>query len=173
MKAVAMLFALLIVVTVAGCTMQYAEVPSHKVDRLTVAGTHQEAAGNLEAALSTYNEALEVAPRSAELWLRQGRVQLALDRVPEARTSLNNALVFDPDNTDAMFFLGVIDVKDNNLGAAEVMAKAIRDNTPQGVIPSKAIELEDLIKAQHQRQTILRRNVLQARRKAYLEGKAD
>ena len=75
--------------------------------RAASARYHLVVEGDFAAALRDYREALRTAPRRSDLLTAAGRVEMELDRWPEAVADLDQAVRLDPRSPDAASWLGV------------------------------------------------------------------
>ncbi len=64
--------------------------------------------GKFEQALEGFSQVFAVHPENSFSGVWRSVLLLALDRVGEARATLEQILTLDPDNADAMYYLGVI-----------------------------------------------------------------
>src|SRR3989344_4947752 len=87
-------------------------------------------AGAYESALSNYNKALELNPRSPLLYLTLARLALANNDSKKARTLINQVLELKSDYTDAIFLLAQIDVDEGNLNEAIKSVEKIAELAP-------------------------------------------
>jgi tetratricopeptide (TPR) repeat protein len=56
---------------------------------------------------AAFQSAVEQSPRSAEPWIDRATALIDLDRFEEARLSLENAVILEPDSADALWRLGL------------------------------------------------------------------
>lgn len=83
-------------------------------EALDLLGATQIATNDNEAALATYTNLVEIAPKSPIAYMRLALAQLALKKMTEARESLNQALELKPDflkATDALIRLNLVENK--------------------------------------------------------------
>ncbi len=71
---------------------------SNDVDMLIYAGQALESTGRPGMALRRYTTAVELRPRSALLWLQKARLETDMNRLEEAKRSLDVAAEIDPEN---------------------------------------------------------------------------
>ncbi|MEK9174597.1 MAG: tetratricopeptide repeat protein, partial [Patescibacteria group bacterium] len=72
-------------------------------------------AGAYESALTNYNKALTLNPKSPLLYLTLAQLELAKNDSKTARIAIGQALQLKPDYTDAIFLLAQIDANEGNL----------------------------------------------------------
>jgi len=61
----------------------------------------QFSAGQLKAAIDSYNSALELEPTRADYWIQLARIQVYASQAEEGVESARNALLIDPENSTA------------------------------------------------------------------------
>jgi len=87
--------------------------------------------GRLEAALREANEAVRLAPDTAETHVSRGLVQGALGREDAAADSFRAALEAGPDDPDALFFLGTAELRSGRPQAAKPLLARLLGKAPR------------------------------------------
>lgn len=84
------------------------------VDRYLERGLHYLEKRNLEDALADLDEAINLSPKDAELYVTRGWILAELERNQEATDDLEYAVKRDPGQWLAHYFLGLIAMRQNN-----------------------------------------------------------
>lgn len=88
-------------------------IPFH----LTLANLHRQQR-DLESALVHVDRALELNPSRGYAHEQRGRLLFGMGRYEEARTALETALEFEPEKQTTLFYLGLVEVEEENWSAA-------------------------------------------------------
>ena len=115
---------------------------SHDVDRLIDAGHALEDAGNFEAALARYNEAIAAAPGDYRGHMNAANALQRLGRRDEALTAQRRAVERAPDNARARFNLGALLLARGEMVDAE--AQLLRASELEPGMAEAAVLLADL-----------------------------
>jgi tetratricopeptide (TPR) repeat protein len=87
--------------------------PTRTANSYQIEGQAAFEAGHLEAAISAYQDALEIDPQNIDLWVELARIQTyssgllstdreRIERLREARSSIEKAVELDPDNSNVL-----------------------------------------------------------------------
>ena len=97
-------------------------IPFH----LTMANLHRQRR-DLDSALAHVDRAIELNPSRGYAHEQRGRLLFGMERYEEARTALETALEFEPEKQTTLFYLGLVEVEEENwLAAADWFERAIR-----------------------------------------------
>ncbi|MBK7793959.1 MAG: PEP-CTERM system TPR-repeat protein PrsT [Betaproteobacteria bacterium] len=97
-------------------------------------GRAQQAAGDAEAALTTFNKLAQLQPNSPVPWLRIAEVQAQAKNNGAAVQSLRKALVIKPDLVEAQVALMRLEVADGRLKEALTVARDVQRQRPKEVV---------------------------------------
>ncbi len=93
-------------------------------------GRAQQAAGDTEAALTTFNKLVQLAPGSPLPWIRIAEVQVQAKNNGAAMQSLRRALAVKPDLVDAQVALMRLEIADGKPKEALTVARDIQRQRP-------------------------------------------
>ena len=97
-------------------------IPFH----LTMANLHRQQR-DLDSALGHVDRALELNPSRGYAHEQRGRLLFGMARYEEARTALQTALEYEPEKQTTLFYLGLVEVEEENWSAAvDKFERAIR-----------------------------------------------
>jgi len=88
-------------------------IPFH----LTMANVHRQQR-DLDSALRHVDRAIELNPSRGYAHEQRGRLLFGMERYGEARTALRTALEFEPEKQTTLFYLGLVEVEEENWLAA-------------------------------------------------------
>ena len=88
-------------------------IPFH----LTLANLHRQQR-DLASALVHVDRALELNPSRGYAHEQRGRLLFGMERYEEARAALETALEFEPEKQTTLFYLGLVEIEEENWSAA-------------------------------------------------------
>ena len=94
-------------------------------------GRAQQAAGDTEAALTTFNKLAQLQPTSPLPWIRIAEVQMQAKNNSAAMQSLKKALTIKPDLVDAQVALMRLEIADGRSKEALTMARDVQRQRPK------------------------------------------
>ena len=94
-------------------------------------GRAQQAAGDTEAALTTFNKLAQLQPGSPLPWIRIAEVQMQAKNNSAAMQSLKKALTIKPDLVDAQVALMRLEIADGRPKEALTMARDVQRQRPK------------------------------------------
>ncbi len=86
-------------------------------------------------ALDAANRAVQLSPRDPLLWRNLGRLNLDVDRLPDAATAFAKALAISPDDTDALCGAALVAQRQARPKGADAIMIAKRVKAPDGSCP--------------------------------------
>lgn len=107
-------------------------------------GKSWEVLGNKAKSLAAYAQAAERAPQRADVLLTYARALYPPDSAgpppPDFIALLRQVLVLEPDQPEALWFIGHVEVDAGNKDAARALWQKLRDGLPPDSPPRKAVE---------------------------------
>ena len=103
-------------------------------EALDALGRTQQASGEFNQAIATYNKLAVMQPLSAQPHLRLAGVHMAEKNESAARQSLHKALEIKPDLLDAQRALIVLDLQEKRVDDALTIARTVQKQRPKEVV---------------------------------------
>lgn len=116
------------------------EAPNDSADQLMRRGTAALQAGQLETALSNFNDLIDTEPNFAEAWNKRATVHYLLGNYQQSIADIDQTLVLEPRHFGALSGLGAIFAQLEQPGAAIRAFEAVLEIYPQSNSSKRSIE---------------------------------
>lgn len=116
------------------------EAPNDAAGRLMRRGTAAMQAGQLETALSNFNELIETEPEFAEAWNKRATVHYLLGNYQQSIADIDQTLALEPRHFGALSGLGAIFAQLEQPNAAIRAFEAVLEIYPQSNSSKRSIE---------------------------------
>ena len=118
----------------------WSEAPNDEAGRLMRRGTAAMQAGQLETALSNFNELIETEPDFAEAWNKRATVHYLLGNYQQSIADIDQTLALEPRHFGALSGLGAIFAQLEQPNAAIRAFEAVLEIYPQSNSSKRSIE---------------------------------
>ena len=110
--------------------MEAQAVAADNPEVIDTLGTTQLAAGEKNAAITTFSKLVAAQPKSALSYMRLANAQYVSDDAAGARTSLKKALEIKPDLTEALVAMVALETRAKRFADAMQIVKKVQTQTP-------------------------------------------